>query len=68
MAAVFCDEAINSHEVVLFSKSSCPFCVKAKKALDSIGVKYHTVEIANRKGNNAKAPRRYIFINCFRYE
>merc|ERR1712129_315440 len=49
MAAAFVDEAISSDEVVMFSKSWCPFCTKAKKALDSIKVKYTVIEIENRK-------------------
>lgn len=32
-AAKLVTEAINSHKVVVFSKTYCPYCVKAKRAL-----------------------------------
>jgi len=52
MAAAFCDSAISANQVVVFSKTYCPYCTKAKKALDSIGAKYTVIEIENRKGKN----------------
>lgn len=36
---------IESQPVVLFSKTTCPFCVKAKDLLKSLNVKYETVEL-----------------------
>ena len=48
----FVDTEIKSNEIVMFSKSWCPFCSKAKKALDSIGADYKVIEIENNKGNN----------------
>ena len=50
MAKAFCDEKIASTDIFMISKSYCPFCTKAKKALDSIGAKYEVLEIENRKG------------------
>jgi len=49
MAAAFVDAEIANNEIVMFSKSWCPFCTKAKKALDSVGAKYKVIEIENRK-------------------
>ena len=49
-AAAFVEEELQQEEVVIFSKSYCPFCTKAKESLDSIGVQYKTVEIENRPG------------------
>mmetsp|Transcript_45295 Transcript_45295/g.107631 ORF Transcript_45295/g.107631 Transcript_45295/m.107631 type:complete len:183 (+) Transcript_45295:20-568(+) len=39
---------ISSNKVMVFSKSSCPFCLKAKKVLDATGVKYEVVELDTR--------------------
>ena len=52
MAKAFCDEKIASTDIFMISKSYCPFCTKAKKALDSIGAKYEVLEIENRKGKH----------------
>jgi len=52
MVQAFVDGEIAGNEVVLFSKTFCPFCTKAKKALDSIGATYKVIEIENRKDMN----------------
>merc|ERR1712227_173062 len=49
MAAAFVDGEIANNEIVMFSKTFCPFCTKAKKALDSVGAKYKVIEIENRQ-------------------
>jgi len=36
MAKVIVDNAIRTNPVMVFSKSYCPFCVKAKRALESV--------------------------------
>ena len=36
---------INNHQVMVFSKSYCPFCKQTKALLDSKGVKYEIVEL-----------------------
>eukprot|EP00128_Syssomonas_multiformis_P012242 Colp12_sorted_trinity150504_noHs@2064 len=36
---------INSNEVVVFSKSYCPYCVTAKKVFDGLKVKYFKMEL-----------------------
>lgn len=33
--------------VVVYSTNSCPWCVKAKEYLDSLGVKYDAVDISS---------------------
>uniref|UniRef100_A0A1I8HKS4 Glutaredoxin-2, mitochondrial n=2 Tax=Macrostomum lignano TaxID=282301 RepID=A0A1I8HKS4_9PLAT len=43
------EEKIASNKVMMFSKSSCPFCTMAKKALDSCGIAYTVEEIEKRK-------------------
>lgn len=35
-------------QVAVFSKTYCPYCTKAKRALDSIGAKYTVVELDSR--------------------
>eukprot|EP00288_Rhodomonas_lens_P002715 CAMPEP_0177727042 /NCGR_PEP_ID=MMETSP0484_2-20121128/20104_1 /TAXON_ID=354590 /ORGANISM="Rhodomonas lens, Strain RHODO" /LENGTH=166 /DNA_ID=CAMNT_0019239657 /DNA_START=29 /DNA_END=529 /DNA_ORIENTATION=- len=39
---------IEGNKVMIFSKSFCPFCVKAKKTLDNLGVKYEVMELDKR--------------------
>ena len=39
------DDLIASNSVMVFSFSTCPFCVKAKKILDDAGVKYNAIEL-----------------------
>ena len=36
---------IETNDVIVWSKSYCPFCVKAKKALDAMEVPYEAIEI-----------------------
>lgn len=52
----FVDSAIASHKVAIFSKTYCPYCVKAKKAFESYklsGDDYFVVELENRKDGAA---------------
>lgn len=39
---------ISQYPVYVFSKTHCPYCDKAKQALDSLGAKYEVEEIENR--------------------
>ncbi|ORZ00027.1 glutaredoxin-1 [Lobosporangium transversale] len=39
------DNIINSHDVVMFSKSYCPYCAKAKALLAQHGVKVFIMEL-----------------------
>merc|ERR1719376_1295825 len=39
---------INSNKVMMFSKSYCPFCVKAKDALKDLGVEFEVMELDKR--------------------
>jgi glutaredoxin 3 len=48
----FVDEKIGTHKVAVFSKSYCPFCHKAKAALESFKYKpneFYWIEIEDRK-------------------
>ncbi len=47
--STFVDEAIKSHKVTVFSKSWCPYCVKAKKVLSKYNPEdVHIVELDDR--------------------
>jgi glutaredoxin 3 len=50
------DELIAGNPVMVFSFSSCPFCVKAKKILDDANVKYKAIEL-NQMGADGMAIR-----------
>lgn len=41
------DDALAQHRIVVFSKSYCPFCTKAKRALSQIvdNAKVHVLEV-----------------------
>jgi glutaredoxin 3 len=42
-------EAIEASPVVIFSKSNCPYCMKAKDLFKSLGVKFQAVELDEEK-------------------
>uniref|UniRef100_A0A7S0HD74 Glutaredoxin domain-containing protein n=1 Tax=Hanusia phi TaxID=3032 RepID=A0A7S0HD74_9CRYP len=46
-------QAIESNTVVIFSKSYCPFCMKAKNVLESLNAKYEVLELDLRDDGNA---------------
>jgi tellurite resistance protein len=41
----FVADCIKKHPVFIFSKSFCPFCAKAKKALRSVGAHFQSIEL-----------------------
>uniref|UniRef100_A0A2R5LI13 Putative glutaredoxin n=1 Tax=Ornithodoros turicata TaxID=34597 RepID=A0A2R5LI13_9ACAR len=47
MSAVerFVRQTIQQHLVVVFSKSYCPFCKKAKQIFEDLHIPYHAVEL-----------------------
>ncbi|XP_037512163.1 uncharacterized protein LOC119388850 [Rhipicephalus sanguineus] len=47
-AKTFVNETLDKNPVVIFSKSYCPFCKKAKQVFDGLGVSYLAVELDNR--------------------
>mmetsp|Transcript_64836 Transcript_64836/g.130372 ORF Transcript_64836/g.130372 Transcript_64836/m.130372 type:complete len:132 (+) Transcript_64836:45-440(+) len=44
----FVSEAVASSDVVIFSKSTCPFCKKTKALFESLDVKYAVIELNER--------------------
>ena len=45
----FINELISSNEIVIFSKSNCSYCHKAKTSLDKHEKKFLSIEIDNNK-------------------
>ena len=47
-AKQFVQSTIAAHKVVVWSKTYCPYCTKAKSALASVGASFHLVELDHR--------------------
>ena len=47
-AKQFVQSTIAAHKVVVFSKTFCPYCTKAKTALTGVGASFHLVELDHR--------------------
>ncbi|KAI9207994.1 thioredoxin-like protein [Polychytrium aggregatum] len=45
MAEAFVKTTVESHTVVVFGKSHCPYTQKAKKLLADAGIKFHQVDL-----------------------
>ena len=43
---------INGNKVMVFSKSYCPFCVRAKGALKDLGLEFEVEELDKLKGGS----------------
>ncbi|KAK4047246.1 Glutaredoxin [Microbotryomycetes sp. JL201] len=39
------EDKINNNHIVVFSKSYCPYCKRAKALLDSLGEQYEAIEL-----------------------
>ena len=46
----FVESSVKENDVMIFSKSYCPYCTKAKQAFDSMGVDYGVVELDQVNG------------------
>lgn len=53
MAAVRVKALIEANKVMVFSKTYCPYCDKAKKVFNSIGAKYEVLELDQDADGNA---------------
>lgn len=41
----FLDKTISSNQIVVFSKTNCSFCTKAKSLLDNLNLSYNSIEL-----------------------
>ncbi|KAJ1422809.1 thioredoxin-like protein [Ochromonadaceae sp. CCMP2298] len=48
-ARAMAEKAISGNQVMVFSKSYCPFCTKTKSSLDGLGISYGVFELDNMK-------------------
>lgn len=46
-------DAISSHEVLVFSKSYCPYCAKTKSLFSQLELKAHVIELDEREDGAA---------------
>lgn len=53
MASAFVQDTIKSNKVVVFSKTYCPYCVKAKRALQQFTTNFFVVELDQRGDGDA---------------
>ncbi|KAF1796928.1 glutaredoxin-1 [Mucor lusitanicus] len=49
----FVEDAIKNNKVVIFTKSTCPYCKKAKALLDGYNIKYENVELDTHPNGDA---------------
>jgi glutaredoxin 3 len=47
-ASALVKRLVSEHAVLVFSKTYCPFCAKAKEALRSVGAKFAVLELDTR--------------------
>lgn len=46
---VFINDLVSSNDLVIFSRSNCGYCVKAKSLLDRINMKYEALDLDDHK-------------------
>ncbi|KAL9549978.1 hypothetical protein MBANPS3_004946 [Mucor bainieri] len=54
----FVEDAIKNNKVVIFTKSTCPYCKKAKTLLEGYNIKYENIELDNHP--NGEAIQEYL--------
>ncbi|KAI8143563.1 thioredoxin-like protein [Fennellomyces sp. T-0311] len=54
----FVEDAIKNNKVAVFSKSYCPYCARAKKLLQDLGVEFFVIELD--KDANGAAIQDYL--------
>ena len=53
---------ITNNKVMMFSKTTCPFCVKIKQLFDSLKIKYEVLELDQIR--KFPLPREYNWLGC----
>lgn len=43
--AAYVEELIKAHRIIIFSTTTCPYCKKAKKLLESLNETYFSVDL-----------------------
>jgi glutaredoxin 3 len=51
------DDFVRDNEIAMFSFTTCPFCRRAKDALDERGISYQTIELDELEGNQGNEIR-----------
>ena len=51
------NDKIGKDDIVIFSKSSCGFCLESKLLLESLGVPYHAYELDQIKEGKNMMPQ-----------
>jgi len=39
------EQLVNTHEVMIFSKSYCPWCKRTKQLFEEMGIEFHALEL-----------------------
>lgn len=52
------EEIINNNKVAVFSKSYCPYCMKAKKLLKDLNIEFFSIELDQE--DNGSAIQQYL--------
>jgi len=42
------EELVNTNEVMIFSKSYCPWCKKTKQLFEEMGIEFHALELGQQ--------------------
>ena len=58
----FVKGALESHKIVIFSKTTCPWCDKVKKLFKELNETYHAIEL-DELGKNSPIPKQiYVYL------
>ena len=63
-AVTFIESAIKKHNVVVFSKTTCPFSILAKRILAEAGVEDMKVYEIERREDGREIQVKYSIVNC----
>ena len=55
------EQRIKDNKIIVFSKTTCPFCTKIKQLFDSLNVKYDVLEL-DQLGKFFKVDKSFSFM------